>query len=545
MKPRFDDPAARQALRDRLAGLGERSARKSYYPQLQRRLAELERFRALLDETTEGIYLLALPAGQLIDVSGSACRQLGRPRAELLGGRLRDWAEPPGDERLAELLEGGPGPEVRASLAATLRRADGGRFPAELSVRRVSLEGSPFAVVVARDTTERDRLQARLVAADRLVSMGTLAAGVAHEVNNPLTYVVGNLEFAQRKIEELRVATPAAGPARAALLGPLDELGAALDDAADGADRVRRIVRDLKAFSRVDDEGRAPQDVRAVLDVVLAMASGEIRHRARLVRDFGEVPPVVANEGRLSQVFLNLVINAAQAIEEGSAERNEITIRTFGEDGQAVVEVRDTGAGIPAEHLPHLFDPFFTTKPAGVGTGLGLAICHGIVAQLGGSIEVETRPGAGSRFRVRLPGAAGPAPRPGVQAPPPALRAGRILVVDDEPLAGLALRRLLAPPHEVEVCVRARDALDRLRAGLEVDVILCDLLMPELSGMELHAVLRRERPELARRVVFVTGGGFTPRARAFLLETRAPWIEKPVSIAALRAAIDAVAAAGP
>ncbi len=538
MKPRFDDPAARQALREQLAGLGERSIRKSYYPELQQRLAELERFRALLDESSEAIFLLARPQGTLVDVNESACRQLGRPRAAVVGTTLAAHLAADAAARLeAALVRGG---RDEPALSLQLRRADGTTFSAEMTVRQVEVDGQPYAVAVARDTTERDALRARLAVADRMISLGTLAAGVAHEVNNPLAYVVGNLEWGRRELEALRADALGAGLAPAILSGRLGEVLAALGDAADGAGRVRRIVRDLKIFSRVDTDGRAHLDLRKVLDTALAMAGNEIRHRARLVKEYAEVPPVMANEARLAQVFINLLVNAAQAITDGAADRNEIGVRTWTEGGAAMVEVRDTGAGIAADHLPRIFEPFFTTKPLGEGTGLGLSICHGFVSQLGGHIEVSSEPGRGTRFRIRLPAAGALAPAPG--GPPAAVehRPARLLVLDDDEQAAVALQRLLTPPHQVVTCGSARQALERLRAGETFDVILCDLMMPELSGMDFYEVLRAERPEQARRLIFVTAGGFTPRAHAFLERAGAPWLEKPVSIPALLAAIDAV-----
>jgi two-component system cell cycle sensor histidine kinase/response regulator CckA len=539
-KLRFDDPAAREALREKLAGLGEHSLRKSYYPQLQARVAELERFRALLDQGSEAIFLLELPGATLIDFNESACLQLGIARDALLGRPIVELLAPEDGLALGAAVKIGEG-AIRSTISGRLRRADGTIFPVEMSVRSVRLGTARHAVVVARDTTERDRLVAQLTLADRLASVGTLAAGVAHEVNNPLTFVVSNLAFFKRSLERLRSLIAGASPIDdAQLLALLEELDAAQADAAEGADRVRRIVRDLKVFSRADEDVRAPLDVRQVVDGALRLTGNEIRHRARLVRQFGDVPPVLANEGRLSQVFTNLLVNAAQAIPDGAADRNEITVTTWTEGTEAVVEVRDTGGGMPAALLPRIFDPFFTTKPVGIGSGLGLSICHGIVEQLGGAIEVTSAPGAGTSFRVRLP-AVGRSPSAAApDASPPALPPSRILVIDDDPLYGASLVRLLSPPHRVVTTTCARDALDRLNEGETFDVILCDLMMPEMGGMDFYAELQAWAPKLARRVVFVTAGGFTDRARDFLAEARAPWVEKPIPMAKLLAAIAAV-----
>jgi len=248
---------------------------------------------------------------------------------------------------------------------------------------------------------ERKKMSEQLLISDRMASVGTLAAGVAHEINNPLAVLIANLEFIAQNLGPI-VETPAV-PGE--LLMGLAGLREPLRDAQEAAERVRLIVRDLKVFSRSEEEERrGPVDVRGVLESSARMASNEIRHRARLVKEYGEVPKAQANEARLGQVFLNLLINAAQAIPEGRAEANEIGIATRSDAaGNVVVEIRDTGSGIPPEVLPRIFDPFFTTKPQGVGTGLGLHIVHNIVVNHhGGTIALTSDPGR-TEFRIGLP----------------------------------------------------------------------------------------------------------------------------------------------
>jgi PAS domain S-box-containing protein len=392
------------------------------------------------------------------------------------------------------------------------------------------------AVMIARDVTEKKRTEVHLQVSDRMASVGTLAAGVAHEINNPLAAVMANLEFAVRDAEIL---------AQRHDDGEVGDMRDALRDARDSADRIRLIVRDLKLFSRAEEGDRvAPVDVRRVLESTLRMAWNEIRHRARLIKDYGTIPLVAANESRLGQVFLNLVVNAAQAIPEGDAEHNEIRIvSSIDRAGRVQVDIRDTGPGIPPEVLRRLFTPFFTTKPVGVGTGLGLSICQRIVTSLGGEIQVESQVGSGTTFRVLLPPAAPDAveQHPAV-APPqrPSLRRGRILVVDDEPMIGQALRRTLAKEHEVTVVERAQDALDLLLStGSDFDVIFCDLMMPQMTGMDLYEHLTRGgAAEPASRIIFLTGGAFTQRAREFLDQVPNLRIEKPFDTMHLRTLVN-------
>ena len=254
---------------------------------------------------------------------------------------------------------------------------------------------------------EQRDLQARMLVSERMASVGTLAAGVAHEVNNPLTYVFSNVAFAmeQLRASELDWSTRPA-------CAPLRDAATALGEALAGAGRVRDIVRDLKTFSRAGDDLAGVAAPNAVIEGCLKMTKG-VTSRARVVTHLGEVPAVHGSEARLAQVISNLLVNAAQAIPEGQRDP-EIAISTWRTDrGWVAIEVRDNGAGIPPDVLPHIFDPFFTTKPVGEGTGLGLSICHGIVEALGGEIRVETQVGRGTAVRMVLPPAnAGTPPRP-------------------------------------------------------------------------------------------------------------------------------------
>lgn len=261
------------------------------------------------------------------------------------------------------------------------------------------------AIGVATDVTERVQAEAHLLQTDRLVALGTLATGVAHEINNPLTYLMRNLDLVSRlmgaKAEECRSTSHVAG---VPIAESLDELAGMMKVAIDGAERVARIVRDLTTFAHSADERRTFLDVRAVLDPVLRLVANEVQGRARLSRDLHEVPLVHANEARLGQVFMNLLINAAESIPEGHAEENEIRVSTSTDDaGRAVIEVCDTGSGMPDDVASRVFEPFFTTKAVGVGTGLGLSICHGTIAALGGEISLRSAPGAGSTFHVAIP----------------------------------------------------------------------------------------------------------------------------------------------
>jgi signal transduction histidine kinase/CheY-like chemotaxis protein len=385
-------------------------------------------------------------------------------------------------------------------------------------------------ISVSIDVTDRQRMQGQLARAERLASLGMLAAGVAHEVNNPLTFVLGNLELIERDVAAMRGTAPA---------DMVESLEQRLRDARMGAERVRAIVRDLGAFSRVDERPLHPVDVCAALEASLAMAHNEIRHRARLVRDFAPVGRVIADEGRLTQVFVNLLLNAAHAIPEGETDRHEIRVVTRAGPGVVEVEVHDTGAGIARDVLPRIFDPFFTTKAIGEGTGLGLAVCHAIVTALGGRIELESTPGQGTAARVVLPEASGThEPRKdAVREAPATGRRGSVLVIDDEPLIVKMLAAVLGGEHDVTCETRAEAALARLRAGERFDAIVCDLMMPQMTGMDLYETVHELAPEQAEAMVFLSGGAFTARARAFLERVADAALEKPVDSGVLKARV--------
>ncbi|HET6440301.1 MAG TPA: FIST N-terminal domain-containing protein [Anaeromyxobacter sp.] len=462
---------------------------------------------------------------------GTAIRS-GQPvvvRNLLSSDRAAPWCEEAVRRGLTSMIALPLTTEGRPFAALAIYDSDAGALDEKELALLTDLSGDvAFGVMGLRARSERAAMTARLTQADRLVAMGTLAAGVGHEINNPLSYAAAGTHALAELIER-GFADPAASREAQGILREVNQ----------GLERIRHAVRDLKLFSRGDDDTRRPVDVQAVLESTLHMAYNDIRHRARLVRDYHPIPLVAASESRLGQVFLNLVVNASQSIPDGAAEENEIRVATrTDEDGWAVVEIRDTGAGISREDLARIFDPFFTTKPLGEGTGLGLAICRNIVASTGGDITVESQRGQGSVFRVRLPGVvpgvAEAEPSPG---PAPRVHGGRVLVVDDDPLVARSMRRMLAREHEVLVETSSREALDRFRAGERFDVVLCDVMMPQVSGPEFHAELSRLAPDQARRVVFVTGGAFTAGSARYLEEAGNRTLEKPFDAEVLRALV--------
>jgi two-component system, NtrC family, sensor kinase len=352
-----------------------------------------ESFRSLIERSPEAIFVHR--GGPLVYVNPSALVFLKQPASRVEGASLLDFVHPE-DRALAQTMLGPPGRGSAGARELRFLSANGRVLTAEVSCLSLAFLGQPATVISARDLTERRQMQTRLVLSDRLVAMGTLAAGVAHEINNPLAFVVSNLNFMASELQAVARELP---PGRVA------ELEEVLREASMGTTRMRQIVGDLKMLSRAEDEARAPVNLQHVIESALTIARAELRPRARVVRDYGDVALVEGSEGRFAQVFLNLFINAAQAIAPGQPENNEIRVTLRAAAEHVIAEVRDTGAGIPSELRARIFDPFFTTKPVGEGTGLGLFVCQGIVTRFGGEISVDSEVGHGTTFRIIFPAA--------------------------------------------------------------------------------------------------------------------------------------------
>jgi PAS domain S-box-containing protein len=414
----------------------------------------------------------------------------------------------------------------------------------EASSMPIDFEGGPALLTFMRDVTKRKEAQTELMQIDRMATVGTLAAAVAHELNNPLAYVLLNLGLFERELDGLVQSAEDRARVR-------DRLAIVRE----GATHMASIVNELLAFCRPSSPPETV-DPTPVLESAIKMSMNELTGRARLVRDYAVVRPVVADRARLGQVFLNLLLNAAQSFEEGDRERNEIRVvlREEGE-GHVAISITDTGQGIAPETLERIFDPFFTTKPAGVGTGLGLSICRSILDTMQGTLSVESRVGAGSTFLVKLPIAADVAPpvtpqrdrsedvAPRSAVVPADRGAARLLIVDDERSLGLTLVRVLEAEHDVVAVTSASEALELVLGGTEFDVILCDIVMPGLSGIQLHEVLEHVRPHIAKRMIFMTGGDGLPGVSEFLSRIDNACLAKPVDLRRLGVLIRDIMAA--
>ena len=468
------------------------------------------RFRSLIENAPDGVVILQ--QGRIVLANSVAVRMLGVADFESIRGRVLLEFLPEADgaramQRIGQLLAG-------AAVEPSEYRLRHNDIVAEVHSVVCEHAGKPAILTFVRDVTERRRMQDQLFHADRLAALGAMAATVAHEINNPLTYLQLNLQRLQLE------AAAEADPARAAVYREC------LANALHGVERVARITRDLRTYARDHDgEPEGPVDVIEVVDRALQMVEHDLRHRAQLVRRNPDEPAMISGTaGRLEQVVVNLLVNAIQAFDGDDSARNVITLAIAVDAGHVTIHIGDTGPGLADPE--RAFDPFFTTKPMGEGTGLGLTISKQLVERMGGRIEVVTTSSRGTELAVMLPRGRLQAAR---SAPPTTHVAGerlRILVIDDEARVREAIAELLTTEHDVDSAADGESALALLDAG-DYHVILCDLMMPRMNGRDLYEQIRVRKPGLERRVVFITGGAFVPALATFLESVTNLKLRKP------------------
>lgn len=467
-------------------------------------------FRSVLAATPDGVAVLR--DGQIYFTNDAFLSMVRRSEQSVIGLTYVDLVHP--DDRAQFLVE-----HEKSVARVRMMRGDGSPRFAEISTAgAVSFEGKPAMILLSRDLTDQQVAEEQLARAEKMSALGALAAGVAHEINNPLAYVLLNLHYLQQS-------TTLQGPA-------LD----ALHEAADGSRRIQQIVRELRSYARADGPGPPePVNIAKAATSAINIAQNEIRHRARLERNFEGDLHALAREGPLVQMLVNLLVNAAHAIPALDGATHVIRVSSAAlSESRAVLEVSDTGVGIAPSALAHVFDPFSTSKRRGEGSGLGLAISKRIVEGFGGQISISSGLGEGTTVRIELPRApcysrdrevsAMPRERHSAARPKP-----RLLIVDDELTVARALKRVLTQ-YEITVVGDPNEAVGLLRIERSFDVILCDLMMPGVTGPELYQGACSLHPALQSRFVFMTGGAFADWAREFLERTRCPILHKPFSL---------------
>jgi PAS domain S-box-containing protein len=418
-----------------------------------------------------------------------------------------------------------------------LRRADGRPIWVSLTASLIEYQGEEMIVASAYDLTEQRaaeeqmaRQREALYQSEKLSALGALLAGVAHELNNPLSVVVGHAQLMKETAEDPRIVQRA------------EKIGNA-------ADRCSRIVKSFLAMARQRAPERRPVDLRDIVQATLDVTGYSLRTANIEVKlDIGpDVPPVCADSDQLNQVVSNIIVNAQQAMMEVSGPR-VLTIRGRydAKHDEVRLSLADTGPGIPDEIRSRIFEPFFTTKDIGEGTGVGLAVSHRIVEAHEGRIRVDSRLGQGAVFTLVLPASAEAAPEPAQSRESAAgCPAASVLIIDDEPdVAQMLADILTAEGHKVVTADSGERALDFI-AGQDFDVILSDVRMPKLDGPSLYATLEHRNPALLRRTAFVSGDTLSPSARVFLERVRRPFIEKPFNLEEVRDLIRQVLAEQP
>lgn len=486
---------------------------------LKQREEDLRTFAQAITSIGECVLITDLD-GRITFVNRAAQEVWGYPPEELLGRPWELLIAPDQHESFKEVvaatLQGGWRGEVRGV------RRSGETFPALLTTSLVcDEEGRPKAFIgVSRDVTKERELQQQLLQSDKLAAIGQLISGVAHELNNPLTVVMG---FSQLLLRDETV--------------PLS-VRADVEKIYKEADRARRIVQNLLTFARSHKPQRSPISINEVLERTLELRLYEMSvHNITVRKDLDPtLPRTMGDFYQLQQVFLNIINNAVEAMVGSGQGEGSLAITTRRIGDRIRVTISDTGPGIPPEHIGRIFDPFFTTKEK--GTGLGLSISYGIVQEHGGTISVEARHGHGATFVVDLPAMQeeGDEASGEILVPSPHTTR-RILVIDDEePILDLLKTALSQEGFQVDVAKEGEEALVKLARG-SYDLIISDLRMPQIDGAKLHEILRSRWPHLLKRVLFLTGDVASPGVQEFFRQVEAPYLVKPFTIDELRSAV--------
>lgn len=514
--------------------------------------ASEQRYRSLVDNASCGIFVTN-QKNEIIEINKRGEILLNADKKFILGKKLIDFIlsedRPYVESQLIKLLE-----------HKTIELGEFRMVPMNhSSVRNVEVMGvevklpkETLLLMVITDVTERNQLRTQALLNDKLVTVGTLTAGIAHEINNPITSIIANLSFLtshlasfkntvselqkltgndvllKDKMEQLNKFIAKQENERS-----FEKFNDAINDATEAAKHMQDIVLDLKSFARTDTAETVAINLNDVLKTAITMANPIIKNHAMLNKELAsDIPLLKLNKGKLHQVFLNLLVNAAQSIPQGQTDKNQIGVVSKIEGQSIRIDISDSGSGIPPELLSKIFDPFFTTKAAGSGTGLGLTICREIINKFGGDITVESTVGKGTTFSVFLPlqlKASDTIKTAMIEESEDApIIKKSLLLIDDEPLLVKGLQRILETFHDVMIAGGGKEALDIItKNNLHFDVIVCDLNMPEINGADIYRFIAEHYPGREKDIIFVSGGVYTQNLMDFMAKIDNKHLEKP------------------
>jgi PAS domain S-box-containing protein len=485
-----------------------------------------ERFRAIAEGVPVAVTIAQGAPARMVYANTVARELFGTVAPEDTTAIPRRWRDASARARLIERVEQGDRVD---GFETELCHDDGTPFPALISVRKLIYDGAPAFLFAISDVTPLKTAQAEIARQrealhqnEKLAALGSLLAGVAHELNNPLTVVIGYAALLRD------LAADAGTRARA------ERVCAA-------ADRCARIVKTFLALARQKPQNKAAVEINTVIESTVEMLGYQLQTSdIELVRDLApDLPQLWGDGDQLAQVFINLVVNAQAALRSVPGPRR-LWISTGSTVGAVRIEVADNGPGVPEAIRARIFDPFFTTKEVGAGTGLGLSVSRGIITGHGGTLHYEPRPGGGAVFRVDLPVSAALAEEARQQQAPAQPRPARVLIVDDEAdIRAFVAETLAADGHTVEEAASGRTAI-RLLDTRAFDLILSDLRMPDTDGEALYRHIKETRPEVAGRIVFLTGDVLSSTAQTLIKESGLPVMEKPLDASALRRRVNAL-----
>jgi PAS domain S-box-containing protein len=490
-----------------------------------------KRYQLLMNNASCGLFIFD-GAGIISDINKQGEAIFGRDKRHIINNDFREYL-PASEREYATLqieklsIEKHVGPNNGHIL-----QPSGAIRDVEFSSVCVETQSDTLYLSVIDDITEKHQILERSLLAHKMSTIGALTLGIIHEINNPLIWLLSNLQFIKEKIKTF----PAQDIKSHQLMASFSQY---TDESISGAQKIAQIIHDLKGFSYVEDKNIIPVDITDALNSAIHIVEHEIKQTMKLKKEFcGDMPLLLVSTNRLQQVFMNLIVNAAQSFINPKSPKNLLIIRTTLEKNSLRIDFTDNGSGIKPENMEKLFIPFFTTKPKGIGVGLGLSISYSIIIAMGGEISVQSIVNKGTTFSVTLPLSMKASIDPDIKILAKPKTQLKILIVDDLPNILNTLRRLLEEEQIVTVALGGRAALKILEdRGMSFDLVITDINMPDVNGIDLFRYIKKNHPKLASQIIFLTGSISSEKINDFLGSIKNPHLEKPFTPQELTAAI--------